>query len=374
MNPKGMPTRVAGLSTTARVHRVIGTGTLLACLLGAQHVSAHPNAPPPAAGDLPRAPDRADDKPIPAAEAQRRSQVAASFEGGAVTLGELEDAILAQNPFMQERYVSMDAVRALLDRSVRFALLAEEAERRGYGKTDAVVLAQQQSAVQKLLAEDFDDKLTPDSISEADVKQYYSQHIDEFVRGEGRRVSQLVVADEAAASALLAQAQAADLRGFRELARAHSLDETTKQRGGDLPYFDAAGRGFDETDTRVDEALAKAAFALRHVGETSQPIRVGDRYVILRLSGIRPAQDESIAQAQERIRLRLWRERRQAAIDAHIAELKQQKQVTVHRELIDAVKLDDGPPLPPSDGLPSGFPHTPAVVPQKPHRDESEAR
>jgi peptidyl-prolyl cis-trans isomerase C len=308
------------------------------------------------------------------AEIARRSEPVASFQGGVVTIGELEDMILEQNPLMQERYQTMDAVHVLLDRSVRFELLAAEAKRRGYEKAAPVVLATNQSAVQALIQRDFDNAISTDTIPAADVEKYYSDHIEEFVRGEGRRVSMLVLADEAAAKALLPQAQAADLRGFRELARTHSVDETSKQRGGDLPFFDASGRGFDATDSGVEPAVAKAAFALKEVGDTSRPVQVGQRFAIIRLSGIRAATDDSARQAGDRIRERLWRDRRQGAIDAHIEELKKEHHVTVRWELVDAVKLDSGPPLPPSDGLPGGFPHTPERSPQKNSREGAAAR
>jgi parvulin-like peptidyl-prolyl isomerase len=308
------------------------------------------------------------------AELARRSEPVVSFQGGVVTIGELEDMILEQNPLMQERYQSMEAVHVLLDRSVRFALLAAEAERRGYLKAAPVVLAANQSAVQALIQSDFDNSITADSMPAADVEKYYSEHIEEFVRGEGRRVSMLLLADEAAAKALLPQAQAADLRGFRELARTQSVDETTKQRGGDLPFFDASGRGVDAKDSGVEPAVAKATFALKTVGDTSRPVQVGQRFAIIRLSGIRASVDDSLHEANDQIRQRLWRDRRQAAIDAHMEELKKQLHATVHWELIDAVKLDSGPPLPPSDGLPGGFPHTPETSPEKNSRDHAQPR
>jgi parvulin-like peptidyl-prolyl isomerase len=307
-------------------------------------------------------------------EIARRNEPVASFEGGVVTIGELEDVILEQNPLMQERYQTMDAVHVLLDRSVRFALLASEAERRDYTKAAPVRLAANQSAVQALIQHDFDNTMSAETIPATDVEKYYSEHIEEFVRGEGRRVSMLMLADEAAAKSLLPQAQAADLRGFRELARTRSVDETSKQRGGDLPYFDASGRGFEATDSGVEPAVAKAAFALKEVGNTSRPVQVGQRVAIIRLSGIRAAIDDSLREADDRIRQRLWRDRRQGAIDSHVEELKKQLHVVVRWELIDAVKLDSGPPLPPSDGLPGGFPHTPPTSPQKNSRDRAEPR
>lgn len=308
------------------------------------------------------------------AEIARRSQIVASFEGGKVTLGELEDAILEQNPMMQQRYQTAEAVHVLLDRSVRFALLAAEAERRGYGKDESVVLAANQAAVQHFIQHQFDDAITLESIPAPDVEKYYTTHIGEFVRGEGRRASVLMVADQAAADALMPKVQAADLRAFRELARTQSLDETTKQRSGDLPFFDASGKGFDAEDSGVDPAIAKAAFELKEVGETSRPVQVGQRFVIVRLSGIRAAEDDSLQAADDRIRQRLWRDRRQQAIDAFSEELKQKQHYVVRRELIDAVKLESGPPLPPGEGLPGGFPHSPETTPQKTSRVDTDPR
>jgi peptidyl-prolyl cis-trans isomerase C len=344
-------------------------GQRVVCLLctmfaTASEGRAHNTPPRAAAASKPADPD----------EIARRNLVVATFEGGSVTIGELEDAILDRNPVMQARYQSQDAVRALLDRSVRFALLAAEAKRRGYDKAPAVVMAANQSAVQHLIQHEFDDKITPDSIPEAEIKAYYSAHIDEFVRGEGRRVSVAMLADRAAADAFYAKVESLDLRGFRELARAQSLDETNKQRGGDLPYFDASGKGFDAPDTAVDPAIAKATFALKEVGETSRPIQVGERFAVIRYSGVRAARDETLGEADDRIRQRLWRDRRQAAIDAHVEQLKQAQHYAVHRELIDAVQLESGPPLPPSDGLPGGFPHTPETQPQNTVRVDSQTR
>lgn len=303
-----------------------------------------------------------------------RAQVVATFEGGKITTGELEDAILSQNPFMQQRYLSTDAVHALLERSLRFELLAAEAERRGYGSAAPVVLAARQSAVQALIKQDFDDKLTTESIPAQDVEKYYNEHLAEFVRGEGRRVSELLLGDAATAQKLLPQAQAADLRAFHELVRANSADATSKQRGGDLHFFNAQGRSLDDDTGGVDPALAKAAFALHAVGDTSPVVQVGERYAILRLTGIRPAQDETLRQAEDRVRLRLWRERRQNAIDAFLDKLKQQYQVQVHPELASAVKLEDGPPLPPAEGLPSGFPHTSPAPAEKSSPTAAEPR
>jgi peptidyl-prolyl cis-trans isomerase C len=293
-----------------------------------------------------------------AGEAERRAQVVLQYAGGQIRVGELEDAIQARNPFMQERYRSDSAVQAVLERELRFRLLAAEAEQRGYGERPQVRLAVKQNSVQALIQHDFDDKFNVDAVPAAEVAKYYKEHLSEFVRGEGRRVSWLLAADEAAAKALLPEAKAADMRAFRDLVRNKSVDATSKQRGGDLHYFDASGRSLDAEERAIDPAIVQASFALHHVGDTSEVVHAAEGFGVLRLSGIRAPQDQTLADAEERVRARLWREQRQAAIDATLEELKKQLKVAVHPELIAAVNVEQGPALPPAAGLPRGFPHT----------------
>lgn len=302
------------------------------------------------------------DLPQPSAastEAERRAQPVVTFATGRISVGQLEDAILEQNPFTEARFQTREAVRAVLEQNLRFALLAAEAERRGYGQAAETVLAQRQGAVHRLIAQDFDAVVTAESIPENDVRAYYDAHPEEFVRGEGRRASVLLLRDAPAAEGLLARAKAADLRAFRELVRSASVDQTTKLRGGDLSYFDVNGRLFDDEAGSVDAATAKAAFRLREVGDTSDVVQLGPYAGIVRLTGIRPAQNDPYAKVEQRLRMRLWRDRRQAAIDTHLDSLKRQLNVRVRPELVEGVQLETGPALPPGSGLPSGFPHIP---------------
>jgi peptidyl-prolyl cis-trans isomerase C len=348
--------------------RVMGRALLaaafgLGCLaVSARSGSAQPKAAQPKAAQPKAAQPKATtpDAGLTPEAAAHRAEVVAQFEGTQITIGQLEDAIRDQNPFMQQRYLAPEAIRAMLDRSLRFELLAAEARRRGYDKNEAVTLAVKQNEVQALIKQQFDDKFTEASIPPEDVKKYYDEHIAEFVRPESRRASLLIVASEADAKALLPKAKAADLRAFRELARTQSVDPTNKQRGGDLGYFDASGHLIDESGPvdSVDAALAKATFALKTVGDTSGVVKVAERFAIVRLAGLRPAQSDTPASANERIRVRLWRERRQAAIDAKLAALRTEVKPEVHPELVDAVKLELAPVLPPGKGMPAGFPQT----------------
>jgi peptidyl-prolyl cis-trans isomerase C len=201
------------------------------------------------------------------------------------------------------------------------------------------------------------------------VRQYYDAHLDEFVRPEYRRASMLVVATDAEARALLPQLQIADMRAFRDLARNKSTDAVTRQRGGDVRYFDASGHS-DESEPTLDAKLAKAVFSLKNVGDITPIVQVEKTYVVAKLTGLRAAQSEPLKLADDRIRMRLWRERRQAAIDAKLAALRTELHAEVHPELVDSVQVDNSnTPLPPDRGLPDGFPQVrpgPVLSPPQP--------
>src|SRR5262245_20873032 len=308
----------------------------------------------------------------PAAEAAHRAEVVATFDAGGgtrgqITIGDLEDAVAANGAFSQQRYLDKAALDALLARSVRFELLAAEAARRGYDKNPSVVQAIKQNAVQSLLKTEVDEKVTPKTVPAEAVQKYYAEHIDEFVRPEMRRASQVQLASEAEAKAVLEQAKAADARGFRELARLQSKDDTSRLRGGDLRYFDAKGKP-DEPGVDLDPALVKAVFALKTVGDTSGVVQTAAGFAILKLTGLRAAHSESAKEADERIRMRRWREQREAAIDTLVSEIRKQTNPTLHPELIDAISISVDAPTPPNAGLPAGFPHTkPPAVPIPPN-------
>jgi hypothetical protein len=95
------------------------------------------------------------------AEQKRRARPLVTYDGGQVTVGDVEDAISHQSAFMRARYRETDNLKELLDKTLRFSLLADEAARRGIDKSDSVRESVKQNAVQHMIKTDFDDKQTP---------------------------------------------------------------------------------------------------------------------------------------------------------------------------------------------------------------------
>jgi peptidyl-prolyl cis-trans isomerase C len=284
------------------------------------------------------------DDPAPVArgpeDEERRSHVIARIGTVTITVGEVEDQIARQAPFMRARYRQPEQLRELVQSMVRLELLAREADRQRFGDDPEVRDATAQAAVQQLIRERFDERITPESMAESDVRAYYAAHPEEFTRPEMRRASHILVATREAAQEIAQETRTADARAFREIAQTRSLDAESRARGGDLRYFDAEGHGPNAADAVVDTALVRAAFALGDVGDVSPPVQVGDQFSVVKLTGRRPAEHRSVEEAGPSIRLRIWRERRQQAIDSFVDGLRQRAAVEVFYERMAPIRMD----------------------------------
>ena len=305
--------------------------------------------------------------PKDAKEEARRAQVIASYNGGkALTVGDLEDAMQRQSPHLRKRFSDPAELKDLLDKTLRFALLADEAEKRGYDKNTTVAQSVKQNSVQALMKADFDEEAAAAKITDAEVKAYYDEHLAEYQRPAMKRASQIVVATAEEAKALLAQAKTADLRTFRSLAREKSIDEATKLRGGDLQYFDPKGKAQPSGEAVVSEAFAKAVSQLKAVGDlVATPIKVDAGFALAKLTGERPAISRKLAEVTDSIRTRIARTRRQESIDTFVKTLEAQNKPELFADRANAIQLDTSDLK--GGGMPEGFPHgRPGMDPHAP--------
>jgi peptidyl-prolyl cis-trans isomerase C len=315
--------------------------------------AAQPGMPEP---DVPTRPPQPPGQ-LTAEERARRAKVVAKIGDVRLTVGEVEDAINAQSPFLRTRYRDPARLEEFVDNMIRFELLAREAERRGYGDNEIVQRSVGQNAVQQLIRREFDERITPEKIPAEDVRAYYDGHDDEFHRAEMLRASHILVAEREEAVRLLEKARGGDLRRFRELARQHSVDTETKLRGGDLRYFTREGRPPTSQDAPVAAPIVAAAFGLRNIGDLApEPVAVGENFSVVMLTGRRPAEERPFEQAEQGIRLKLWRERRQEEIDRFVTRLRERYRPVVHNDRMRPIRLD---PVEPGPGF-------------DPHSDEEE--
>ncbi len=153
----------------------------------------------------------------------------AKIDDVTITIGEFQERINRQSPYIRARYTSLEQKKEFLDSLVRFEMLAKEAYRRGLDKDPEVVRTMKQVMIQKLMRDEFDSKVTADSVTDAEMKAYYDANLAEYVKPEEVRASAIILKNRAQADRVLLEAKGdagKTNKGFRDL-----VDEVLLRRG-----------------------------------------------------------------------------------------------------------------------------------------------
>jgi parvulin-like peptidyl-prolyl isomerase len=207
--------------------------------------------------------------------------------------------------------------------------------------------------VQQMMKEMFDDKgVKLSDISDAEIKAYYDANPAEFHKPEQRRASHILFKDKAKAEGALKKLQAApeDMELFRKLAEQQNEDAETKPRFGDLRFF---SREPQPGEVGPPKPVRDAAFTLAKTGELyAQVIQSDQGFHVLKLTGERAALDRSLQDARRLIQNRLWRKKREDAIEKFVTELRGKGDIKENLALLSQVKVDTSaaPPAPEGPG------------------------
>jgi peptidyl-prolyl cis-trans isomerase C len=282
----------------------------------------------------------------------------AKIDDVTITLGEFQERINRQSPYIRARYTSLEQKKEFLDSLVRFEVLAKEAYRRGLDKDPEVVRTMKQVMIQKLMRDEFDAKVTADTVADADMKAYYDANLDEYVKPEEVRVSAIIVKNKAQADRVLLEAKGdagKTNKGFRDLVMKYSQDEETKLRGGDLRYLELANKD-------VPAPVVKAAFGLVNTGDVSGVVDAGNgQFYILKQTGRRKQMTKGFEDAKPQIRNKLFREKRLKAQQDFIDGLRTKAKVEINEANLAKVRVDTSQNAVPDDG--HGHDLVPSVVP-----------
>ena len=289
----------------------------------------------------------------------------AKIDDVTITLGEFQERINRQSPYIRARYTSLEQKKEFLDSLIRFEILAKEAYRRGLDKDPEVVRTMKQVMIQKLMRDEFDTKVTADNVSDDEMKKYYDANVADYVKPEEVRASAIIIKNKAQADRVLLEAKGdagKTNKGFRDLVGKYSQDEETKLRGGDLRYFDASSKD-------LPAPVVKAAFTLINTGDVSPVVDAGNgTFYILKQTGRRKAMTKSFDEAKAQIRNKLFREKRLQAQKDFVDNLKAKAKIDIDEANLAKVRIDTSsaagddhghdlvPPAPAPEGSGSGQP------------------
>jgi peptidyl-prolyl cis-trans isomerase C len=258
-----------------------------------------------------------------------------------ITVGQFAEDLASKGSFIRTRYNSPERRREYLDQMIRFELLAQEADRRGYDELPEVVRTRKQVMIRRFL-EQRTQQGGPESISAEDVRAFYDANQSEYHTPEQVRASHIQTRDRATAQRVLQQLLAApdDLRLYRQLAEQHNVDDETRDRFGDLRFF---SRPSERTANEpvVPDAVAEAAFRIERIGGIHPEVVESDRgFHVVKLTGRRAAMHRTLEEAERSIRSRLWRQRNEEAVQRLIDELRAEADVQENLDLLGEVRLE----------------------------------
>lgn len=283
-----------------------------------------------------------------------QSSAVAIVDGVPITVAEFEARINEQSPYLRPRYKSMAKKQELLKSLIRFEVLAKEAEKRGFHKDPEVIRSMKQAMVQKLMHEQFENASLGDDIAEEDLRAYYEEHRSEYNRPEEVRISVIVLDDSSKADeiAKLAKGAAGSTnKGFRELVAAHSTDEASAKRGGDLQYLSRDSK-------EVPQAVIEAAMATTKTGEVVGPIAADKRHYIIKQTGRKKSVEKPFEEVKRSIKNRIYRDRRARAQTEFLDKLRSAAEITIDESKLAEVKVPAAPsPSATSDAQQAGHQH-----------------
>jgi peptidyl-prolyl cis-trans isomerase C len=261
----------------------------------------------------------------------------AKIDDVTITLGEFQERINRQSPYIRARYTSLEQKKEFLDSLIKFEVLAKEAYRRGLDKDPEVVRTMKQVMIQKLMRDEFDTTVTADKVADSEMKAYYDANLTEYDKPEEVRVSAIILKNKAQADrvALEARGDAGKTnKGFRDLVMKYSADEDTKLRGGDLRYL-------EPTTKDVPMPIVKAAFTLYNTGDVSQAVDAGNgTWYVLKQTGRRKSVRKSFEDAKPQIRNKLFRDKRLQAQKDFVDNLRAKTKVEINEANLAKVRVD----------------------------------
>jgi foldase protein PrsA len=196
-------------------------------------------------------------------------------------------------------------------------------------KKSGVTLAQVRDDVrQGLIDSALQKRLTKNiTVSNAEVKAYYTKNKTMFSQPESRTVRHILVKTKALADKLYGELQnGAD---FATLAKKYSTDTTSAQQGGKL----TVGKG------QTVPPFNKVAFSLT-TGQMSPPVH--SKYgwhIIQALSAIKSAGTATLAQVGPQIKQQLLQEKQQSALSNWMQKVANQYRVTYAKGYAPPINL-----------------------------------
>lgn len=238
------------------------------------------------------------------------NKILATVNGIAITENDVNDFLMGLGPRGQS-YNNPQGRELVLQQLIASKLLLLEAKRNLF-ETEPEFKAELAKLRDNLLVSYATEKaISAVKVSDEDAQNYYNENKERFVTEDTVNASHILVDTEEEALEILAKIKAGEL-SFEEAATAHS-NCPSKANGGNLGDF---GKG--QMVPEFDAAVFSMA-----VGEVSDaPVKTQFGYHLIKLNGKNEAEAMPFEEIAEEIKDALLQEKRRAAYESKINQLK----------------------------------------------------
>lgn len=222
--------------------------------------------------------------------------------------------------------MNQDTMSTAINNVIREFLQAEEAERRGLDNDPEVKAALQVEYDRAYTAAYLDKIAAGITVTPQDVKEYYEKNKEKYTDKATVRLSRILLFDEKKAADVKKMAESG--KNFAGLAAKYSMDESTKELGGDVGYIDPTG---------LTEPL-KSLVASLTPGQVGGPVKSPYGFELIKLTESRPVQTVELAEVEASIRRLIPLEKRSDLVDALYKKLYKDARVQVNPKLLEGLK------------------------------------
>jgi DNA-directed RNA polymerase subunit F len=278
---------------------------------------------------------------------EQSAKVLAKIGDQTLTLGDYAAALEHMDQFDRLRYQSPERRKELLNEMINVELLAREAIAKGYDQ-DPVAQQELRGILRDAMLKEAQKGVpTPPEIPDSEVHAFFDAHRADYRDPERRRLSLVVLKDEATATAALEQAKkAATAAQWGEIVRAKSIDPQAKANvpidlAGDFGMVSPPGDARGE-NARVPEEVRAAAFEIPKVNDVlGRVVKAADGKVyVVRLTQKTDARERQYAEAERSIRVKLAQDRIRAKEEEQLAQLRAKYPVQIDDAVLATVHVD----------------------------------
>lgn len=246
--------------------------------------------------------------------------VLASFVGGIITVADLVQQVgdASVNYRWDEQNIEQWIGRLTLK-----AITVEEAISQKIDVSTDVLRFKEELMVELLTERQLDDRMT---ISEAELREYFKQHKDQFQSPAMVRVQEILLKERYLAESVASRAKRGE--NFEQLVQEQSLRPESRAKGGDLGYV-----------TREQQQEIFDAAVDRNVGEIYGPFQVLEGFSIIKILGHRPAQAQTFEEARTKLNFLVGDKKRRTLYTQWITELRHRYRTEIRREVLDSAVL-----------------------------------